>query len=78
MGLRILPSARKHGYDDPDIRHALQFQMFRWPPQENGCEMIVGPSKTGALMEIGIVRSDDDTVVIHADRARDKFLRPRR
>lgn len=78
MGLRILSTAHKHGYADLDIRHALRNRMFNWPPDDDGFEMIVGPSRAGAPLEIGIIRSGSDTLVIHADRARKKFLRTRR
>lgn len=78
MALRVLPSAKKHGYNDVDIRHALRNQLFVWPPDDKGCQMSVGPSRSGELLEIGVVRSGTDVLVIHADRARKKFLRGRR
>lgn len=37
--------------------------------------MVVGPSATGLLLEIGIVLEDDDPRVIHAMAARPRFLR---
>lgn len=38
--------------------------------------MVVGPSRTGALIEIGVVESYDTLCVVHAlDPARTKFLR---
>lgn len=79
MGVQIHYTAHKHGYEDPDIRHALRNPMFIWPPDDDGFEMIVGPSRAGVPLEIGFVRSsDDDMLVIHAARARKKFLRGRR
>ena len=38
--------------------------------------MLVGSDRTGVLLEIGLVRSDDGTaVIVHAMKARPKFLR---
>ncbi len=36
--------------------------------------MFIGPSNAGAPLEVGVVSDDDGTAVIHAMRARPKFL----
>ena len=37
--------------------------------------MLIGPAIDGTLLEIGIVRRDDHTLIVHAMIARSKFLR---
>jgi len=38
--------------------------------------MLIGPDRSGALLEIGMVRGDDGTaVIVHAMKARRKFVR---
>lgn len=38
--------------------------------------MLVGPARTGALVEIGVVQSEEGTpVIVHAMEARPRFLR---
>ena len=40
-----------------------------------GLAMFIGPARNAALLEIGVLAPDgDDPVVIHADKARNKFL----
>ncbi len=76
MRVVIVDSARKHGYNDRDIRHALRNQMFQYPPKDDGIQMIVGPSASGEFLEIGLVRNGDGAlVVVHAMKARKKYLR---
>jgi hypothetical protein len=37
--------------------------------------MFIGPSCAGEPLEIGVVTDDDGTAIIHAMRARPKFLK---
>jgi len=37
--------------------------------------MYIGGTRSGALLEIGVVRGDLSLVIVHAMPARDKFLR---
>jgi len=70
----IAPSARRHGLTDRDIVHAYDhpIQVF---DLDDGLTMLMGPNPAGALMEIGVVGSQTGPVVVHAMRARPKFLR---
>ena len=69
----VIASARKHGVHDDDILHA-----YRHPTrvlQLDDLVMLVGPSSTGQLLEIGVSRADGIDFIIHAMPARPKFTR---
>jgi hypothetical protein len=71
----IAPSSRKHGVEDEDMVHAYRNAIDAWVLDE-GLVLLVGSDRSGALLEIGVVRSDDGTpVIVHAMKARPKFLR---
>jgi len=40
--------------------------------------MFIGPRPDGGLLEVGVVDSESGPVIVHADRARPKFLPGRR
>jgi hypothetical protein len=70
----IVESARRHGIDDEDLLHAYRNTTKAWSLEE-GFVMLVGPDRSGRLIEIGFVRGDDmTTVIVHAMKARRKFL----
>lgn len=70
----IAESARKHRVSDDDMLHA--FAQAMWANDlGDGFTMIVGPARTGALLEVGVVDSEEGPVIVHAMKARDKFLR---
>lgn len=72
--MRIAESAHKHGISDEDIRHAVA-NAIRFHDLDEDLVMIVGPSASGTLIEVGIVTADDDEpIVVHAMPARAKFL----
>ena len=69
----IIGSARKHNVHDDDIVHA-----YRHPTrvlQLDDLVMLIGPSRTGQLLEIGVSRADGIDFIIHAMPARAKFIR---
>jgi hypothetical protein len=71
----IISSARRHGVGDEDMLHAYRNAIDAWVLDE-GLVMLVGPDRSGALVEVGVVRSDDGTpVIVHAMKARPKFMR---
>jgi hypothetical protein len=73
----IAPSARKHGISDDDMLHAFRNPIGVDYLDEN-LTMLIGPARDGALLEVGVADSADGPVIIHADRARAKYLRRRR
>ena len=71
----IASSARKHGIDDEDLLHAYRNATDAYALEE-GLIMLVGPARTGAPLEIGVVQSEEETpVIVHAMEARPRFLR---
>ena len=36
--------------------------------------MLVGASRAGRLLEVGVVAGDPDPVIVHAMKCRDRFL----
>lgn len=72
--MRVAESAHKHGATDEEIRHAVA-NAIRFHDLDEGLVMIVGPTATGALIEVGLVTTDDDDpIAVHAMAARAKFL----
>lgn len=70
----IAPSARRHEVTDADILHAFDHPIRVFELDE-GLALIVGPSSSAQLLEIGVVAGDLAPVIVHAMPARDKFLR---
>lgn len=72
--LIIAASARKHDVSDEDIRHAYEHPIRVFELDE--CfTMIIGANHAATVYEIGVVDGVPHPVVVHAMRARDKFLR---
>lgn len=71
--MRIAASARKHEVADEDILHAARHPVADFDLDE--ITMLIGAARNGALLEIGVVSDDDETVVIHAMPLRLKFHR---
>ncbi|MGL5818531.1 MAG: hypothetical protein ACRCYR_13270 [Phycicoccus sp.] len=70
----VAESARKHGLDVNDILHAHPQPHPGLGPGD-GFTMVVGASATGAILEVGHVRGATADIIVHAMRARKKFLR---
>lgn len=66
MSMDVVPiiadSARKHGVSDEDMLHAYANPM-------------IGANHAAIVFEIGVVDGNVAPVIVHAMRARDKFLR---
>lgn len=74
-GLQVAASARKHGIESADIFHALD-NAIRYGEQEYDGEsrvFVIGPDRSGRLLEIVLVPADQPQRIIHAD-----VLRPSR
>ena len=71
----IEASARKHGVSDDDMLHALRHHWRAFETDDDAVTMFIGPSMSAEPLEVGVVTDDDGTAVIHAMRARPKFLK---
>jgi len=71
----IVGSARRHKIADEDMRHAYRNTIWMWE-RDDGVVMHTGPARNADLLEIGVVTSTEGIVaIIHAMRARSKYLR---
>lgn len=70
----IADTARKHGVADEDMLHAYR-NPIRLFELDEGFTMIIGASRTAIVFEVGVVQGSTAPVVVHAMRAREKFLR---
>jgi hypothetical protein len=68
--VEILPSARKHGISDDDIRHAVQNAVgaVRTPVQPDFV-MFVGPDQQANLLEAGVLEEEGDDMRCGHDRS---------
>lgn len=71
---RIVNSARKHGVSDETILHAFNNPLLVEDLDER-MTMFIGPDQAGNLYEIGVVSTDEGPIVVHAMKARPKYLR---
>ena len=71
---RIAASARRHGVSEETILHAFNHPMLVEDLDE-GLTMLIGPDRAGNLFEIGVAGSGEGPIVVHAMRARPKYLR---
>lgn len=70
----VTDSARKHAVADEDILRAYNHPI-RIEDLDDGLFMIVGSSRAGELLEIGVVAGSEAPVIVHAMQARPKYLR---
>ncbi len=70
----IAESARKHGVKDEDMLHAYA-HLIRVFQLEDGLTMIIGAGQAATVFEVGAVDGVEAPVIVHAMRAREKFLR---
>ena len=73
--MEILPSARKHGINDADSRHAWANAIRLIEYEYRGEErlLVIGPDRHGHLLELVAVPADQPVRIIHSDRLRPKF-----
>lgn len=72
--LLIAASAYKHGVSAEDIRHAYAHPI-RVFEIDDEFTMIIGANQAAIIYEVGVIDGVAAAVVVHAMRARDKFLR---
>ena len=70
----IAESARKHGVSDEDMLHAYAHPVRVFELDE-GFTMVIGANQAAIIFEIGVVDGAQAPVIVHAMRAREKFLR---
>ncbi|HEX6339046.1 MAG TPA: hypothetical protein VFZ85_18980 [Jiangellaceae bacterium] len=70
----VLDSARRHGVSEADALHAWAFAIDAYRVGD-GMVMYIGPSRSGHLLEVGVVDWHGILAIAHAMPARDKFLR---
>jgi hypothetical protein len=77
-GAPIWKSARRHGIDDEEIRHALRnFIAQSDDTGDDDVTLFIGPDATGNLVEVGVLSTEDGPVVIHAMPGRINRFFPR-
>lgn len=70
----ITASARKHGIADDDMLHASNHPIS-YEDLDEGFVMIIGPTRSAHLIELGFIDTDHGPVNVHAMTARRKYLR---
>lgn len=70
----IAPSALKHGLTEDEILHAYRHPIRAWD-MGDGFTMIIGPNRAALILEVGYVQGTTTVVIVHAIRAREKFMR---
>jgi hypothetical protein len=70
----VLNSAKRHGVAEEDTLHAWAFAIDAYEV-EDGMVMYVGPARSGAPLEVGVIDWQGILAIAHAMPARDKFLR---
>lgn len=68
----ILASARKHDVTDQDMLHAYRNPVRVF--ELDDLTMLVGPTQSGTLLEIGVAQSEGIDFIVHAMPARSRFL----
>ena len=70
--MEIRASARKHGFTDAEILHALDNAIRLVEFEYHGEErlLVIGDNGSGVLLELVLVPAGDPVRVIHADRLR--------
>jgi predicted O-methyltransferase YrrM len=70
----IAPSAFKHGLSEDEILHAYRNPIRVWDLGD-GLTMMIGANAAAIILEIGYIQGHVAVVIVHAMRAREKFLR---
>ena len=69
----IARSALKHGLSEADILHAYHHPIRAWD-MGDGFTMLLGANRAALVLEIGYIQGITAIVIVHAMRAREKFL----
>jgi len=71
----IEESAGQHGVPIEDMLHAVRHHWRAFETDDPAVTMFIGPSRTADPLEVGVVIDDDGAAIIHAMKARAKFLK---
>ena len=71
--LIVLSSARRHRVNEDDMSHAIDNAVRIWDVDDERV-IYVGPSRSGALLEVGAYQATDGVIVFHAMPCRTKYL----
>ena len=67
-------SASRHGIAEDDALHAWAFAIDAYDLRD-GMVIYLGPVRAGNLLEVGVVDWYEELAIVHAMRARPKFVR---
>ncbi|WP_420110507.1 hypothetical protein [Pseudactinotalea sp.] len=67
-------SALKHGLREEEILHAYRNPVRAWDLGD-GFAMVVGATAAALLVEVGYIQGHGGLVIVHAMRARERFMR---
>jgi uncharacterized DUF497 family protein len=76
--MQVHDSARKHGVEDEDIRHAIDHALAIEDAGEDPDRwLVIGPDRAGNLLEVVVLTTVEDgtQLAIHAMAMRAKFRR---
>ena len=73
--MEIVASAYRHGRTPVDILHAFDnaIRLVEYEYDGDARLLVIGPDRSGALLELVAVPAGEPTRIIHADRLRPKF-----
>ena len=70
----IAPTALRHGLGEDEILHAFRNPIRVWDLGD-GFMMMIGANAAAIILEVGYVQGATAVVIVHAMRARERFLR---
>lgn len=70
----VAASALKHGLTEGEILHAYRNPIRAWDLGD-GFTMLIGANQAAIVLEVGCVQGSTADVIVHAMRAREKFMR---
>jgi hypothetical protein len=74
--VEILPSARRHGIDDEDTQHGVEYALVIEEIGDDPLRFLaLGPDRAGNMLEIVILDRPQGPVVIHVMKMREKYRR---
>lgn len=74
MRVEVHESARRHGIDDADIRHAVDNALAVEDAGEDPDRwLVIGPDRAGNVLEVVVLIVDEAQLAIHAMPMRPKY-----